>query len=74
MKNLMMMINESDRRKENSLDDDDDDEIELDIDDEDNDKLDKMTKWIGVGIIAVILIIAIFFCLIKLEVISNGLW
>ena len=53
-------LDESDRRKENSLDDDDDDEIELDIDDEDNDKLDKMTKWIGVGIIAVILIIAIF--------------
>lgn len=38
----------------------DDEEIGLDIDDENNDKLDKMTKWIGVGIIAVILIIAVF--------------
>lgn len=50
-------LDESSGRKENILEDD---EIELDIDDEDNDKLDKMTKWIGVGIIAVILIIAIF--------------
>ena len=41
-------------------DDDDDDDETLDIDDENNDKLDKMTKWIGVGIIAVILIIAVF--------------
>lgn len=53
-------LDESRGRKENTLEDDEDDEIELDIDDEDNDKLDKMTKWIGVGIIAVILIIAIF--------------
>lgn len=48
------------RGKALEFDDEDDDEIELDIDDEDNDKLDKMTKWIGVGIIAVILVIAIF--------------
>jgi serine/threonine-protein kinase len=36
------------------------DEADIDIDDENNDKLDKMVKWIGVGIIAVILIIAVF--------------
>ena len=45
---------------EDRWDDDDDDDETLDIDDENNDKLDKMTKWIGVGIIAVILIIAVF--------------
>jgi serine/threonine-protein kinase len=33
---------------------------EADIDDESNDKLDKILKWIGIGIIAVIIIIAIF--------------
>jgi serine/threonine-protein kinase len=35
-------------------------ESDIDIDDENNEKLDKMIKWIGVGIIAVILIIAVF--------------
>ena len=39
------------------LDDDDDEE---DIDDENNDKLDKIFKWIGAGIIALIVIITIF--------------
>ena len=48
-------------------DDDDDDDETLDIDDENNAKLDKMTKWIGVGIIAVILIIAVF-VIVKLAV------
>ena len=51
-------------------DDDDDDDETLDIDDENNDKLDKMTKWIGVGIIAVILIIAVF-VIVKLV---GGVW
>lgn len=46
------------RKKQKKNEDSDD--MELDIDDESNDKLDKMTKWIGVGIIAVILIIAVF--------------
>lgn len=45
--------------------DDEQDDDSLDIDDENNDKLDKMTKWIGVGIISVILIIAVF-VLVKL--------
>ena len=49
-------LNEDDEDDNNE----DRDDIELDIDDESNDKLDKMTKWIGVGIIAVILIIAVF--------------
>ena len=46
------------------LDDDDDEEDsdsdEEDIDDENNDKLDKIFKWIGAGIIALIVIITIF--------------
>ena len=48
------------------LDDDDeedsdsDDDDEEDIDDENNDKLDKIFKWIGAGIIALIVIITIF--------------
>lgn len=42
--------------EDNELSDDDDE----DIDDESNDKLDKVMKWIGVGIIALILIITIF--------------
>ncbi len=45
------------------LDDEDDDlsdDDDEDIDDESNDKLDKVMKWIGVGIIALILIITIF--------------
>lgn len=46
------------------LDDDDDEEDsdsdDDDIDDENNDKLDKIFKWIGAGIIALIVIITIF--------------
>ncbi len=53
---------------EDEYDDDDDDELYekkakasvKDIDNESNDKLDKMMKWIGMGIAAVILIITIF--------------
>ncbi len=49
--------------KDELLDDEDDDlsdDDDEDIDDESNDKLDKVMKWIGVGIIALILIITIF--------------
>lgn len=43
------------------LDDDDDEEdSDSDDDDENNDKLDKIFKWIGAGIIALIVIITIF--------------
>lgn len=45
---------------DDELDEFEEDDDSLDIDDENNDKLDKMTKWIGIGIIAVILIIAVF--------------
>ena len=41
-------------------DSDSDDDDEEDIDDENNDKLDKIFKWIGAGIIALIVIITIF--------------
>lgn len=44
------------KKKPDILDDIDDD----DIDDESNDKLDQIMKWIGVGIVALILIITIF--------------
>lgn len=49
--------------KDELLDDENDDlsdDDDEDIDDESNDKLDKVMKWIGVGIIALILIITIF--------------
>lgn len=51
---------------DDELQDDDDENDDLsddedeDIDDESNDKLDKVMKWIGAGIIALILIITIF--------------
>lgn len=48
---------------------DETEDFDSDIDDENNDKLDKIMKWIGVGIVAVILIITIF---IVVKLVSGG--
>ena len=51
-------------------DSDSDDDDEEDIDDENNDKLDKIFKWIGAGIIALI-VITVFCILSAKEVVST---
>ena len=60
------LLDDDDDEEDSDSDDDDeedsdsDDDDEEDIDDENNDKLDKIFKWIGAGIIALIVIITIF--------------